>query len=101
MSVHYLPILNLKSKDFTVFLIPNEVLARYVAHLDMRGIDAAHQGQYKKWLRYYLEFCDKYPIPAGNSDRVRLFCEKLREKNTKKNKVRCLRKGQPMLLQLT
>lgn len=57
MSVHYLPILNLKSKDFTVFLIPNEVLARYVAHLDMRGIEAAHQGQYKKWLRYYLDFC--------------------------------------------
>jgi hypothetical protein len=63
-----------------VLLIPNEVFIRYFAHLNMRGIIAAHQGQYKKWLRYYLDFCDKYPVPVANSDRVRLFCEKLQEK---------------------
>lgn len=61
-----------------MLLIPNEVFIEYIAYLNRRGIIAAHQGQYKKWLRYYLDFCDKYPIPDTNSDRVRLFCEKLR-----------------------
>lgn len=70
-----------------MFLIPNEVFIGYVAHLNMRGIIAAHQGQYKKWLRYYLDFCDKYPVPAANSDRVRLFCEKLREKKQSEAQV--------------
>ena len=63
-----------------MYLIPNEVFVRYIAHLDQRGILSAQQGQYKKWLRYYLDFCDKYPVPAANTDRVRLFCEKLCEK---------------------
>jgi len=63
-----------------MLLIPNEVFIQYVAYLNKRGVIAAHQGQYKKWLRYYLDFCDKYPIPDANSDRVRLFCEKLRDK---------------------
>jgi len=63
-----------------MLLIPNEVFIEYIAYLNKRGIIAAYQGQYKKWLRYYLDFCDKYPVPDANSDRVRLFCEKLREK---------------------
>lgn len=63
-----------------MLLIPNEVFIQYITYLNKRGIIAAHQGQYKKWLRYYLDFCDKYPVPDANSDRVRLFCEKLRDK---------------------
>ena len=63
-----------------MLLIPNETFIQYVTYLNKRGILAAHQGQYKKWLRYYLDFCEKYPVPGANSDRVRLFCEKLREK---------------------
>ncbi len=63
-----------------MLLIPNEVFDSYLAYLSKRGISIVHQGQYKKWLRFYLDFCDKYPVPAANSDRVRLFCEKLQEK---------------------
>ncbi|MFZ3207313.1 MAG: site-specific integrase, partial [Geobacteraceae bacterium] len=37
--------------------------------------------EYKKWLRYYLDFCDKYPVPDVKSERVRLFCDKLKGKN--------------------
>ena len=63
-----------------MFLIPNEVFVRYLEYLSKRGISTVHQGQYKKWLRYYLDFCDKYPVPVANSDRIRLFCKKLQEK---------------------
>ncbi|MEI7817483.1 MAG: integron integrase [Desulfuromonadales bacterium] len=67
-----------------MLLIPNEMFVRYLAFLSKRGISTDHQRQYKKWLRYYLDFCDKYPVPAANSDRVRLFCEKLQEKKQSK-----------------
>ena len=67
-----------------MLLVPNEVFIRYMSFLDKRGISTIHQGQYKKWLRYYLDFCDKYPVPTDNSGRVRLFCEKLLEKKQSK-----------------
>lgn len=67
-----------------MLLIPNEVFNRYITYLGKRGITTVHQWQYKKWLRYFLDFCDKYPVPAAYSDRIRLFCEKLQEKKQSK-----------------
>jgi integron integrase len=63
-----------------MLLIPNAVFVRYVAHLKTRGVAVAYHADYQKWLRYFLDFCDKYPVPAAKSECVRLFCEKLREK---------------------
>lgn len=63
-----------------MLLIPNEVVARYTAHLKTVGIPAVHHADYRKWVRYFLDFCDKYPVSAVKSERVRLFCEKLQEK---------------------
>jgi hypothetical protein len=61
-------------------LIPSAVFKQYAAHLRHRGIAAVHHSEYQKWLRYFLDFCDKYPVPNAKSERVRLFCEKLRDK---------------------
>jgi hypothetical protein len=36
--------------------------------------------EYLQWLRYYLDYCDKDQVTCAKSERVRLFCEKLREK---------------------
>ena len=63
-----------------MLLIPNAVLTRYAAHLMKSGIAVARHADYKKWLRYYLDFCDKYPVPDAKSERVRQFMEKLRSK---------------------
>jgi len=63
-----------------MLLVPNAVFIRYVTHLKNREIAPARYAEYKKWLRYFLDFCDKYPVPAAKSERVRLFCEKLRDK---------------------
>jgi hypothetical protein len=68
------------SKEYYILLIPNEVLTKYAIHIDKRGVAAAYFKEYKKWLRYYLDFCNKYPVPESKSERVRLFMEKLREK---------------------
>ncbi len=60
--------------------IPNELFAKYVAHLTLRGCPKSKFAEYRKWLRYFLDFCAKYPIPESKSEQVRLFTNKLREK---------------------
>ena len=45
-----------------------------------KGFSPGIFAEYKKWLRYYLDFCHKYPVPDSKSERVRLFAEKLEEK---------------------
>ncbi len=60
--------------------IPNAVFDRYVAHLIKKKIPPARFAEYRKWLRYYLDFCDKYSVPANEGEREWLFCGKLKEK---------------------
>ena len=62
-----------------MLLIPNAIFTEYVTHLNKREIAVDHFAEYKKWLRYYLDFCDKYPVPDAKSERVRLFVEKAAE----------------------
>ena len=39
-----------------MLLIPNAVFTEYVAHLTKRGIPVDRFSEYKKWLRYFLDF---------------------------------------------
>src|SRR6266567_4746672 len=63
-----------------MFTVPNTILAQYASVLRKNDIVGSSIADYKKWLRYYLDFCEKHPVPDARSERVRLFCEKLREK---------------------
>lgn len=60
--------------------IPDKILVRYEAILKKKVMDVSRHADYKKWLRYYLDFCSKHPVPDSKSERVRLFIEKLKEK---------------------
>ena len=70
-----------------MLLIPNSVFVNFVAHLGKRGVAANCFTEYKKWLRYYLDFCAKYSITDPMSEQVRLFSEKLRAK--KQTEAQC------------
>jgi hypothetical protein len=61
--------------------IPKDILARFDAILKQRNIPAETHTDYRKWLRYFLDFRAKYSPPDSRSDQVRLFAEKLRSKN--------------------
>ncbi len=61
--------------------IPQDVLAQFDAILEQRNIPAASRSDYRKWLRYFLDFRSKYPLPDSRTDQVRMFAEKLRSKN--------------------
>jgi integron integrase len=63
-----------------MIVIPNDVFTKYIAYLIKTGVPDTSYAEYKKWLRYYLDFCDKYPVPEAKSERVRLFVAKLQDK---------------------
>jgi len=62
-------------------MISADILDQYAAVLKKRAVPVSHHADYRKWLRYYLDFRRKYPLPDSKSEHVRLFVEKLREKN--------------------
>ena len=63
-----------------MLLIPDDILTHFDAVLKKRAVPYSSHKEYKKWLRYYLDFCGKYPLPDSNSERVKLFIDKLRQK---------------------
>ena len=60
--------------------IPTDILAHYEAVLKKRKVPVSLHADYRKWLRYYLDFRSKYPSPDSKSEQVRLFVGKLRDK---------------------
>lgn len=62
-------------------LIPKDTLAQFNAVLKQRNVPVAAHNDYRKWLRYFLDFCEKHSPPDSRSDQVRLFIEKLGSKN--------------------
>jgi integron integrase len=64
----------------TMLPVPVPVLTRFEAILEKRAVAPIQRADYKKWLRYFLDFCAKHPVPAARPEQVRSFMEKLREK---------------------
>jgi hypothetical protein len=50
--------------------IQNSVFDNYVASLKKQEIPPALHADYKKWLRYYLDFCAKYVESVDKSERI-------------------------------
>lgn len=70
-----------------MFAIPNAVMNQYDAVLRTREIPLSQYADYKKWLRFFYDFCAKYPVPDSKAEQVRLFSEKLRAK--KQTEAQC------------
>ena len=60
--------------------IPNSVFVEYEVALKQRQIPSSLYADYKKWLRYYLDFCVKHVTTGDRSERKQLFLKKLEEK---------------------
>jgi len=64
--------------------IPQEILQKFEILLGQNGIPANKHNFFKKWLRYYLDFCQKYKHQSKNIDSLPLFINKLRVKKQSK-----------------
>ena len=60
--------------------IPDNVLGTFNETLNNQKIPSHFRADYRKWLLYFLDFRNKYPLPDSPSDQVRLFADKLRAK---------------------
>ena len=66
--------------------IPEDILTQFNAVLAQKAVSSSLQDEYRKWLKYYLDFRVKYPPPDSKSEQVRLFIEKMRSKGKRERK---------------
>jgi hypothetical protein len=68
-----------RSNDF-MLPIHDETLRPFDAIMEKKSIPLRLRTDYRKWLRYFLDFRAKYTPPDSRSDQVRLFIQKLKSK---------------------
>ncbi|MES9901277.1 MAG: integron integrase [Sedimenticola sp.] len=64
-----------------MLVTPPIILHQYEATLTTASIPRQHIGYYRKWLRFYLDFCNKYKFDPENTESFSRFNEKLKEKH--------------------
>ena len=57
--------------------IPPALRTQFEALLRDKAITYLEQATYLKWLRYYLDFCQKYQFPQARNDSLPHFLQKL------------------------
>ncbi len=60
--------------------VPTQIHVPYDALLVEKAISRESHGHYRKWLRYYLDFCLNYNFKQSNRESLSQFLNKLREK---------------------
>lgn len=60
--------------------IPADIVELYERTLSMANVPVASREFYRKWLRYFLDFCHKYGYDASDPKSLTPFMEKLRSK---------------------
>ena len=61
--------------------IPDNIYKQYVPFLKQKEILSNQIPSYSKWLRYYLDFCNKYSHDTSLSNSLSHFIQKLKQKN--------------------
>ncbi|WP_136796580.1 integron integrase [Desulfosediminicola ganghwensis] len=64
-----------------MLVVPTEVRVRYAEFLAQRGVAQIYVNKCQKWLRYYLDFCEKYQHETATTRGLDAFLVKLTEKN--------------------
>lgn len=68
--------------------IPENVKLVFVGRMRTANIEDSLQRDYLKWLRFYLDFCEKYKHESKNENSLAFFVEKLRNKNQSENNIK-------------
>ena len=75
----------LKRGGKTIIRVPEQLVQRYAAVLECRGIPAEKRTYYIMWLRFYLDFCSKYSIKGSEAGRLKEKSETNRQNKSYKN----------------
>jgi len=63
--------------------VPSELQKNFDNLLNRKAVPVRYRPYYKKWLRYYWDFCHKYHHPVSEERSLPFFVGKLREKHQK------------------
>ncbi|MCR4293310.1 MAG: hypothetical protein NUV76_10590 [Candidatus Kuenenia sp.] len=61
--------------------IPQNITIKFDPMLLRKGIPRSEHHNFRKWLRYYLDFCKKYGFPESKKESLPRFIKKLQEKH--------------------
>jgi hypothetical protein len=64
--------------------IPPAVRDQFEHYLQNKAVPTNLGEIYRKWLRYYLDFCGKYSFPPSHKESLPNFIRKLQEKKQTK-----------------
>jgi hypothetical protein len=73
-------ILMLSGGGYRMQAIPSALQTRFEDHLRSKAIPESRLWAYRKWLRYYLDYCEKYRFSPRDRDSLPRFIGKLRDK---------------------
>lgn len=60
--------------------LPKQLTQDYCSHLVNKGIKHEQFVNYLKWLRYFMDFCEKHHVGGSGQERLRQFINKLKDK---------------------
>lgn len=63
-----------------MFTVPEEILTRFSRRLAHESINEKVRPFYRKWLRYYFDFCRKYQHDLSSRKSLAPVIDKLKEK---------------------
>ena len=61
--------------------VPFDIRALFDAVLKQRNVPLFARAEYRKWVRYFLDFRGKHQLPEDKAEQVKLFADKLRSKS--------------------
>lgn len=64
--------------------IPPAILDPFNQLLERKEVPPRYRNHYRKWLKFFLDFCDKYDFSPTDKQQVPAFIAKLLEKNQSK-----------------
>ncbi len=68
--------------------LPRHLVASFQLYCSQRGFAGADLSDSLKWLRYFLDFCEKYRIVGDEEQRIRHFLDKLKQKKQSEEQLR-------------
>ncbi len=71
--------------------IPPEISRLFDALLAKQGVSLNERAFYHKWLRFYLDFCNKYRLEPADRRNFAAFDQKLSSKNQSENQCKQVR----------
>lgn len=76
-----------------MILLPPHLYRQYRAFCANKGIGDTLFADYVKWLRFFLDFCEKHHVACEEADRTRRFMDKLQQKGQPEEKRRQARQA--------